>query len=76
MSVLGSFSDVERRPSHVRRHPNNGHAATASACPFCANNGSRTIKNRQNKKPHEGGSQFKPDVLNHAAINAGLDFRR
>jgi len=44
--------------------------------PKSANNGSRTIKNRQKKKPHEGGSQFKPDVLDHAAINAGLDFRR
>jgi hypothetical protein len=41
-----------------------------------ANNGSRTMKNRQKKKPHEGGSQFEPDVLDHAAIDAGLDFRR
>jgi hypothetical protein len=35
-----------------------------------------TIKNRRKKKPHEGGSQFKPDVFDHAAIKAGLDTQR
>jgi hypothetical protein len=36
----------------------------------------RKVPTTSKEKPHEGGSQFKPDVLDHAAINAGLDFRR
>ncbi len=36
-----SFSDFEPRPSQVRSSPNSRHAATASACRFCANSGSR-----------------------------------
>jgi hypothetical protein len=37
---LGSFSDFGPLPSLVGSSPNNGHAATASACPKSANTGS------------------------------------